>query len=524
MNKIKLSRIISLSLCFFEVILLVFGYSCNVSGDNIFYEDKLETCGSNLKSDAEILSKEPIDAVIKYIDLTDPNLKRDGIPQIKKDEDNCELRFACRSILKNMPWIRKIYILMPNEKVRYFKEPNEIKNKIVYIKDKDFLGFDSANSITFEFNLHNLRKFGVSENFIYFNDDCFVGKTLKKSDFFYVKNKRVVPYVIHNSPIGYNRLRNMRTLKNQMSKTISSEFSHSGDMFLYHKLTTYSFLGEILTSKKLLLPCNLVYSHHNALGENLSDLKEIHDIVEKRYRYANIMLKEKKRSYYDMQHQSFYSFYAINKWCRKRNNVRGDYIDLKNVGLANFNVPLFCINTGILSYTAKEFAFARVIMNKIFPKSTPYEKQDVPNGTYIIESAVSNDKVLSVSNQCCENGANITIDDKNLSDSQKFEINCNASGEYTITPKCSNKKLDVAFADNSLGANIWQYQENNTNAQKWYFISADRINGEEYFYLVSKCNNLCADIENGSSASGSNVRCWEPNGTKAQKFKFEKVS
>ena len=492
----------------FVIILSIFVVPCVVNGQ---------------KSDAEILSQEPIDVVIKYIDLTDPNLKREGIPQVKKDEDNCELRYACRSILKNIPWIRKIHILMPNEKVRYFKEPNEIKDKIVYIKDKDFLGFDSANSITFEFNLHNLRRFGVSENFIYFNDDCFVGKTLKKSDFFYVKNKRVVPYIIHNSKVGYNRLAGIRALRNKMSKGIENKFSHSGDMFLYHKLTTYSFLGDVLRNRRILLPIDLVYSHHNALGENLSDLKEIHDIVAKRYKYANIMLKEKKRSYYHMQHQSFYSFYALNKWYRKRNSVSGSYVDLKAVGYANFNIPLFCINTGALSYTNQEFAFARVIMNKLFPKRSSYEKQDVPNGTYVIESALSKNKVLSVAGRNQDDGANIEINDKNSSDSQKFEVSCNSDGEYTITPKCSGKKLDVAFASSSMGANIWQYKENNTNAQKWYFISADKINGEEYFYLVSKCNNLCADIENGDPKNGSNIRCWEPNGTNAQKFRFVKV-
>ena len=493
----------------FVIILSIFVVPCVVNGQ---------------KSDAEILSQEPIDVVIKYIDLTDPNLKREGIPQVKKDEDNCELRYACRSILKNIPWIRKIHILMPNEKVRYFKEPNEIKDKIVYIKDKDFLGFDSANSITFEFNLHNLRRFGVSENFIYFNDDCFVGKTLKKSDFFYVKNKRVVPYIIHNSKVGYNRLAGIRALRNKMSKGIKNKFSHSGDMFLYHKLTTYSFLGDVLRNRRILLPIDLVYSHHNALGENLSDLKEIHDIVEKRYKYANIMLKEKKRSYYDMQHQSFYSFYALNKWYRKRNSVSGSYVDLGEIKFANFNVPLFCINTGgNRNYLKQEYAFARVIMNKLFPKRSLYEKQDVPNGTYVIESALSKNKVLSVAGGNQDDGANIEINDKNSSDSQKFEVSCNSDGEYTITPKCSGKKLDVAFASSSMGANIWQYSGNNTNAQKWYFISADKVNGEEYFYLVSKCNHLCADIENGNPKNGSNIRCWEPNGTNAQKFRFVKV-
>ena len=68
-----------------------------------------------------IIENEPIDILIKYIDLTDTNLKREGIKQIKKDYDNEELRYCVRSILQYIPWIRKIFILMPNEKVKYFK-------------------------------------------------------------------------------------------------------------------------------------------------------------------------------------------------------------------------------------------------------------------------------------------------------------------------------------------------------------------------------------------------------------------
>ena len=70
----------------------------------------------------ELLKNEPIDILIKYIDLRDPNLNRSGIHQIDKDYDNEELRYSIRSILKNIPWIRKIFILMPNKKVRFFKE------------------------------------------------------------------------------------------------------------------------------------------------------------------------------------------------------------------------------------------------------------------------------------------------------------------------------------------------------------------------------------------------------------------
>ena len=87
--------------------------------------------------DNELLEKEPIDIIIKYIDLKDPNLHRKGIHQIEKDVDNEELRYSIRSILKNIPWVRKIFIIMPNEKVKYFKPYEEIKEKIVYVKDKD---------------------------------------------------------------------------------------------------------------------------------------------------------------------------------------------------------------------------------------------------------------------------------------------------------------------------------------------------------------------------------------------------
>jgi hypothetical protein len=56
------------------------------------------------------LEKEPIDALIKYIDLNDTNLVREGLHQIKKDEDNEELRYSIRSILTNIPWVKKIFI------------------------------------------------------------------------------------------------------------------------------------------------------------------------------------------------------------------------------------------------------------------------------------------------------------------------------------------------------------------------------------------------------------------------------
>ena len=112
------------------------------------------------------IDEEPVDVVIKYIDLSDKTLNREGIHQILKDEDHEELRYSVRSIFENIPWFRKIFIVMPNEKVKYFKPIEEIKDRIVYIKDKDVIGFDTASNRAFLFRLWNMTQFNVSDNIL----------------------------------------------------------------------------------------------------------------------------------------------------------------------------------------------------------------------------------------------------------------------------------------------------------------------------------------------------------------------
>ena len=159
-----------------------------------------------IQTNSDLLEKEPIDVLIKYIDLTDKTLNRTGIHQIKKDFDNCELKYSVRSILQNIPWIRKIYILMPNERVSYFKPKEEIEDKIVYVKDKDVLGFDSENSNVFQYNLHNLKKFGLSENFIYMDDDYFIGQPINKNEMFYEDNGKIYPAIITSDYYEMNKI------------------------------------------------------------------------------------------------------------------------------------------------------------------------------------------------------------------------------------------------------------------------------------------------------------------------------
>ena len=258
--------------------------------------------------DESLLDLEPIDVLIKYIDLSDDKLIREGLPKLKKDIENGEIRYCIRSILENISWINKIYILMPNEKVKYLKEQNVIKDKIIYLKDKDVLGFDSASSITFEFNLWRIKNFGISNNFLYFNDDYFVGRPLKKQDFFYVLNGKVVPYIL--GKYGKFSKKNVEKKTKKYNKIISHRKKFKQDNIEYD-LESYNsilFIYKLFGKKAIIRRFN-----HNAFGENLIDNEEIYNITLKYYHDPNACLNALKREINSMNYHYMHINYLINK-------------------------------------------------------------------------------------------------------------------------------------------------------------------------------------------------------------------
>ena len=319
----------------------------------------------------EIVDKEPVDVLIKYIDLTDKNLNRTGIKQIQKDEDNEELRYSVRSILKYIPWVRKIFILMPNEKVKYFKPYDEIKDKIVYVKDKDVLGYESANIYAFTFNLFRLEKFGLANNFIYMDDDFFIGKEIEKSEFFYYdeKEKRVVPCLLNNIFSVINR---ELTLANYWS-VFKTKDTLAPQCFMAWILSLYStqkFFVDHFKDQTLIKPTPT----HNAISYNIQDLKEIYELVVNNYEYANETLNSIERHILTLQTQHFVDLFELNVKKRKVHTIPSNVIPMNLLKMVYMNIKLFAINTGgDKIYTEEEYRNQRELMQKRFPDPTPYE-------------------------------------------------------------------------------------------------------------------------------------------------------
>ena len=342
----------------------------NIHNNYLFTFIKLYEEGQIKYEYLEIIEKEPIDVFIKYIDLTDKMLNREGIMQIYKDKDNEELRYCIRSILDNIPWVRKIFIVMPNKKVKYFKSQDEIKEKIIYVNDKDFLGYDSANIFAFTFNLYKMEKFGISKNFIYMEDDFFIGKPLKKTDFFYYdeKEKKVVPYLL---TYNFNLMNKTFILEDYYSRIKKRDLyhPHSGEGWWLSIRSTDKFFLEKYNNITII---NTVFTH-NAIAENIEDLKEIFYEIQD-YKYIKETLYSKERNILTLNQPHFVNLYQLNIKHKKINSIPYKYIAVESLNKESLDIELFVINTGGNHIpTKRQFKLQKKIMEKRFPIPTKYE-------------------------------------------------------------------------------------------------------------------------------------------------------
>ena len=345
---------------------------------NKIYVENIKQEINNSKS--ILLNNEPIDVLIKYIDLNDPTLKRNGIHQIEKDKDNEELRYSIRSILQNIPWIRKIYILMPNERVRFLKDYKLISNKIIYVKDKELLGYESSNSLAFQYRYWKMKKFGISDNIIVMDDDCFIGNKIQKSDMFYVKKGRVTPLIITSNILKVDKESVQKQLEIYEKKAKLTKEEQNEDIFLYSKYLTYNFifnLFNITQNNSLFIP----FYTHNAIPVNLGELKEVYDLVYES-KYKNTTLDCPFRHYEYLHFQILLISYTFIKYNKKVNHVPHTYIQLNKSISSNHKYSLICINKIPGNYTFLNLYKAKILMEYLFPIPSPFEV--INNSSYYL--------------------------------------------------------------------------------------------------------------------------------------------
>ena len=358
-----------------------------------------------------LLESEPIDVLIKYVDLRDKTLQRKNIKQIKKDFDNEELKYSLRSILQNIPWIRKIFILMPNDKVKFLKNQDEIKEKIIFVKDKDLIGFDSTAIHVFQFNLWKMKKFGISENFILMDDDYFINNPIKKEEFFYEENGQIFPSMVTNDYYLINQDK-LNLIYNDYLLIIKNNKinSHSEEAFNFRQTSSLKFISSIFKNiTKLNTHLIEASFSHNAIPLKLSDIKEVYDIVYNNYLYQNETLFSTERNIYSLHFQTFILTYLINKYQRKVHGISCAYLDVKEYYKYERKEKLFVINTSNRDYDENFFFLEKIYLEKIFNISTKYELEPIEN------NIIDNKAVIKENN----NDNDLDVVDKNIENEKK---------------------------------------------------------------------------------------------------------
>lgn len=185
----------------------------------------------SLKSEKQTLPRQPIDFVITWVDGSDEEwlkaktMYTDNMNE-KDQRENSSVRFRDWSIFKYWfraveqyaPWVRKVYFVTWGHVPAWLDTSCE---KLVIVKHTDFIPKEylpTFNSLTIEANLFRIK--GLSENFVYFNDDIFLNKAVTP-DLFFINNKPVAcavayPLIMRECAVHEHALFNAYSLANNL--------------------------------------------------------------------------------------------------------------------------------------------------------------------------------------------------------------------------------------------------------------------------------------------------------------------
>lgn len=132
----------------------------------------------------------PIDFVVTWLDSSDPEWQKEYSKYRggTHREDNARFRnwdffrYWFRSIEKYAPWVNKVFLVTNGTFPKWI---NTNHPKLVLVKHSDYIPIDLLpvfNSRTIELFLHRIP--GLSEQFVYFNDDCYLNAPITQEYYF----------------------------------------------------------------------------------------------------------------------------------------------------------------------------------------------------------------------------------------------------------------------------------------------------------------------------------------------------
>ena len=162
----------------------------------------------------KITETKKIDFVYTYVDSTDTkwlSIYKNTFPEENVDkiryQDYGEIYFSLQTVQKYAKAVcNNIYIVTMNQTLDHSKLSTWVLNKIKYISHTDIIPEDflpTFNSITIETFLHLIPD--ITPNFIYLNDDVFLGNYLTNDFLYYNGTLNILIQIHRNKKYEFNK-------------------------------------------------------------------------------------------------------------------------------------------------------------------------------------------------------------------------------------------------------------------------------------------------------------------------------
>ena len=318
-----------------------------------------------------------IDFVIIWVDGNDPkwqackdkysnNRKGDRRNIRFREWDN--LQYWFRGVEKFAPWVNKIHFVTWGHIPKWLNTKNP---KLNIVKHSDFIPKEylpTFSSHVIELNLHRIK--GLSEQFVYFNDDTFITNYIKPTVFF--KNGKPCDMAVLNPALGEDELfisvlNNDALLINRNFK-IKSILKNNFFKYFNIKYGKYNIRTLLCCFWSKILG---FYEPHHANAFLKTTFKKV---WQKEYEILNKTCLDKFRSASNVNQYVFKWWQFCEGNFIPHRNLKKLYniflnIDSSCEAISNQKYPLICLNDS--DSDEETFIYAKEKIKKSFDKILP---------------------------------------------------------------------------------------------------------------------------------------------------------
>lgn len=330
---------------------------------------------------------ELIDFVVLWVDGSDPKWlekKKKYKPDLcVKDEivryrDWGFFNYWFRAVEQYAPWVHHIY-LVTDEQVPEWLNTDNSKLTVVdhtEIIDKEYLPTFNASAI--ELNIHKIP--GLSEHFVYFNDDTFLGAPTKPADYF--KDGKPVDAMILNASTGMNRDEQYAYLQFNNAVIINRHFDKrkvvSSNPFNWLNLKYGKFLLRTITQmgypyfsgfKPMHMPTPMLVSTYEKIWDVEGAV--LNETTSHKFRHRN-----------DVNQNLISTWQACEGKMKPKSAYSVDFLEIEADNIEScckkiirMKKKQFCLND---KYSGHHYERDRLMIEKAFekkyPKKSSYEK------------------------------------------------------------------------------------------------------------------------------------------------------